>query len=122
MFVISLGHATLFISTHEVHVDPRLHGWPKLIEHSANPGDVVGVGGDVRPARQQVHNEGSAAIAEGSFRRCDLGRSSTQVSKFNLGFPRMHCGHCFYQTTNCDVVEIVEITGFCVVAMPMRKI
>ena len=85
-FVISLRHAVLFVAAHEVYVNPRFHSGPKFVEDSANPGNIAGVSGWLRPVRQQIQDERSAAITECGLVRSDPCRRATKIGKFNLRF------------------------------------
>src|SRR5258706_4542827 len=85
-FLISLGDAILLVAAHKIYVNTRFHRWLKLVEESANPGNIAGIRGRFRPVRQQIHDEGSAAIAECGLVRCDPCRRATKIGKFNLGF------------------------------------
>ena len=46
-FVIRLGHAVLLVAAHEIYVDARFHRRAELVEESANPGDIGGIGGSL---------------------------------------------------------------------------
>ncbi len=85
-FVISLRHAVLFIAAHEIHVNPWFHCGSKFIEDSANPGNIAVISGWLRPVRQQIHDERSAAIAECGFVGADLRRGATKIGQLNLSF------------------------------------
>jgi hypothetical protein len=84
--VISLRHAILFISAHEVYVNARFHCGPKFFEESANPGYIAGISGWLRPVRQQIHDERSTAVTECGLVSADPCRRATKIGQFNLGF------------------------------------
>ena len=56
------------------------------MEESANPGNIAGICGRLRPVRQQIQDERSAAIAESCLFRGDPRRRAAKIGKFNLGF------------------------------------
>jgi len=85
-FVIRLRHSVLFISAHEVYVDTWLHCGPKFVEGAANPGNMAGICGWLRPVRQQIQDKRRAAIAECGLVSADACSRTTEIGQFNLGF------------------------------------
>jgi hypothetical protein len=69
--LISLGHAILLVAAHKIYVNTRFHSRPKFVEEPTNPGNIADICGLLRPVRQQIHDERSAAIAERGLFRVD---------------------------------------------------
>jgi hypothetical protein len=65
---------------------PGFHCGPKLVEYSANPGNVAGIPGWFRLVRQQVQDERRTAITECSRVSVDLSGGAAKIGKFDLDF------------------------------------
>src|SRR5581483_6447049 len=119
--LVCLRDAILLIATHEIHVYARFHRRSKPVKNLTNPADMQSVGGWIRPIRQQVQNEWSAAVPEGSFTGIDQCRYSTKVRQLNLRSARRNRNQRLEQTVNRAVIEMSEVAGLGVVALPMRE-
>ena len=78
-FVIRLRHAILFIAAHKIYVNSRFHCRPKFVEDSANPGNIAGIRGWLRPVRQQIQDKRSTAITECGLVRADPRRGAPKI-------------------------------------------
>ncbi len=57
-FAVGFWHAFLFVAAHEIHVDAWRHGWPQVSKQFADPRDIRGIVGGVRPVSENVRDEG----------------------------------------------------------------